>query len=252
MEPSETKNTEISRQDATTQPHQSLMTSEIAQVNRRRHSVAAHAQCVAERLERLKTSIGRRYANCSLDSFELSTDATIRRKQETALARIRGYASDIPNRVRDGIGFGLIGPVGTGKDHLQVALMIEAIQKGLRVEWRDGMALAREFRGVIDGDEPEAHTISRLTGCDVLAISDPVPPAGGLSPFLREKLFAVVDERYRNQRATWWTLNAKDRAEAEERLSIQIVDRLADGACCVSCDWPSYRLGRRWEGANGA
>lgn len=227
---------------------QSKTTSEIARENRQRLSAANREEKIAERLTRLKTQIGPRYANCSLDNFELSADAFVRQKQASVLAKVRGYAADLRDRTRDGVGLGLIGRVGTGKDFLQSALMLEAIRSGLRVEWRDGMALAREFRGVIDGDESETQTISRLTGCDILAISDPVPPTGNLSAFLKEKLFAVVDERYRNQRPTWWTLNAQNRAEAEERLSIQVVDRLTDGALCIVCDWPSYRLGRRWEG----
>ena len=232
--------------ESTTQQCLSRTTSEIARENRQRLSAAQQEQAVAERLTRLKTQIGPRYANCSLDNFELSADASIRRKQESVLTKVRSYSDDIRARTRDGVGLGLIGPVGVGKDFLQSALMLEAIRCGPRVEWRDGMALAREFRSVIDGDESEAQTISRLTGCDILAISDPVPPSGSLSAFLKEKLFAVVDERYRNRRPTWWTLNAKDRAEAEERLSIQVVDRLADGALCIVCDWPSYRLSRRW------
>ena len=50
-----------------------------------------------------------------------------------------------------------------------------------------------------------------------------------------------IDRRYRDLKATVMTLNVATRKEAEDRLSPNIVDRLAHGAMAIHCNWPSYR-----------
>lgn len=207
---------------------------------------------IVSRLNGLKRQIGRRYAGCSLDSFELSVDLKAREKQSTIVAKLREYSAEICDRINTGCGIAMFGGVGTGKDFLMSTMLFAVVRAGFSVQWRDGMSLTREFRSVLDGDLSESKILEPLTACDVLAISDPLPPVGGLSPFSMEKLLAVVDRRYRDSKSTWLTLNVTNRTEADQRLSPQIVDRITDGAMCLSFDWPSFRLTRRWEGPTNA
>jgi DNA replication protein DnaC len=69
-----------------------------------------------------------------------------------------------------------------------------------------------------------------------------LPPLGSVnSGFQLSMLFRIIDRRYRDLKATVMTLNVATRAEAETRLSPNIVDRLAHGAMAIHCNWPSYR-----------
>lgn len=201
---------------------------------------------IGKRLESLILAVGRRYENCSLESYEISEDESVRKKQVAVIARLNAYAAEMKKNVNSGCCIAMFGVVGTGKDHLLVSMLKKVIELGASVEFRDGMSLAREFRNTVTGESSEGRLIGKLTSCHVLAISEPIPPAGSLSEFSREKLLSVIDRRYRDKRPTWVTMNVASREEAEIRMSPQIVDRLTDEALCLSFDWPSYRLSRRW------
>lgn len=136
----------------------------------------------------------------------------------------------------------LYGPVGTGKDHLLAAMMRFACNSlNMRVVWRDGSDLFGEFRDNMRGGIEESKLLERFTGADVLAISDPVPPFGGLTEYQAGMFFRIIDRRYRDMRPTWITINVKDRAEAVQRMGASIVDRLGHNALGLCCNWESYR-----------
>ena len=226
--------------------------SKIAQDNRKRLVVSHREEAVKNRLKCLISQIGERYWNCSIENFELSSDVAVMSKQSSVLSKLKSYSTEIGDQIKAGIGVAMFGTIGTGKDHLLVSLLISAVHAGFSVQWRDGMALTRDFRSVIDGDQSEASVLGPLISCDVLAISDPIPPTGALTPFSKEKLFAVVDRRYRDTKPTWLTMNVTKRSEADDRLSPQITDRITDYGLTLSFDWPSHRLSRRWEGRKNA
>lgn len=195
----------------------------------------------AERFSRWADLIrnrGIRYEGCRLDSFTATTDA-----QRIAVASLSDYARNIVERVSDGVNVILIGPAGTGKDHLLMGLCRYAIGADRGVAWKNGTSLWLEFRKAISEDEDESRVASRLVYPDVLAISDPIPPRGALSDYQAAMLFDVVDARYSSRKPVWVTLNCASRTEAEERIGIQVVDRLAHDALVVTCNWPSYRKG---------
>lgn len=230
-----------------------MLTSDEAIQNRQRIDREQREKGIERRLRDLKHKLGPRYADCSLENFKVSGSSDCQQRQTAIIKTLSSYSAEINDRIKSGIGIAMFGAVGTGKDHLLSALLYSAVVAGRSVEWRDGMRFAAEFRDLINSDESEWRVLGDLINADVLAISDPIPPTGGLSPFIREKLFAVVDQRYRAKRPTWLTLNVANRAEAEDRLSAQIVDRITDGGLCLSFDWPSHRLSRRWteEQSNG-
>lgn len=155
--------------------------------------------------------------------------------------QVADYLNDFKGRLEKGQSVLFFGPPGTGKDHLMVAMLKHAVFCSLKVRWRDGSEMFGGFRDNMRGDASESDLIEKYTKADVLAISDPVPPFGGLTPYQSSMFFRIVDRRYRDVRPTWLTINCKDRAEAEERIGVSIVDRLGEGAMALPCIWPSFR-----------
>lgn len=184
----------------------------------------------------LIASAGVRYERCRFENFDCKSP-----EQTSARDAVSGFASAAKQHAADGHGLLLYGPVGTGKDHLMFAAIREACRAGLRVEWRNGLDWFGTLRDRIGKDVDEEQTIRELVNCEVLALSDPLPPHGDLSSYQGQMLLRVIDRRYRRMKSTWVTMNVRDRAEATERMGAAVVDRLCDGALAVFCNWPSHR-----------
>jgi len=197
---------------------------------------AARTIAIQDRLAALWRIRGRRYEQCTLDNFHATTDA-----QRAAVANVRRYVENLPAMITAGTGLVLYGPPGTGKDHLLAAVMRAAIERGAAVSWHSGPRLFAGLRDRLDDGSAEGDWIKRLAKPRVLAVSDPVPPVGGLTNYQASMLYAVIDERYSACRPTWVTLNASGRDDAAARLTEPILDRLKDQAVVVRCDWTSYR-----------
>jgi len=181
--------------------------------------------------------IGRRYQGCGLENFTVSCKA-----QMDAISQSRRYGAAMAAEIKAGNGVMLFGPAGTGKDHVLVALARIAIRDyGFPVAWESGLSLFGTMRDRIGADRPESGLVEQLRSPRILILSDPVPPRGPLTDFQASLLLRIVDDRYRACRPTWVSLNVRDRKEADERLSPQIVDRLADGAMVLKFDWPTHR-----------
>lgn len=185
----------------------------------------------------LSQRLGRRYAEARFGTFEVYDP-----KQRPIVDALRQYAEHLPDYACEGRGVLLYGPPGTGKDHLLVALCRAAVlHHGYRVEWINGLDWQGEIRDRMGRDEPEAKAIRALVGPDCLAISDPLPPWGGLTGFQAQMLFRVIDARYRDCKPTWLTMNVASKEEADERLGVAVVDRLQQQALLWFCCWGSYR-----------
>jgi len=180
---------------------------------------------------------GIRYAGCTLDNFEITRPDV----QQPIIDRLREFAKEMPERMRAGSGLVLIGTVGTGKDHLQFALMRTAIiEHGFSVEWHDGLQLQDSVRHAIH--EQKEHLLRMdLADPQILAISDPIPPVGNPSDWNVSFLRDVIDRRYREGKSTWITSNVLALADLKPALSIPLVDRLGHECVVEVLQWPSYR-----------
>lgn len=179
---------------------------------------------------------GSRYRKCSLANYIADTP-----EKKQVVEHVRQYLENFEERFNDGQDVMFIGPTGTGKDHLMTAMLRAAVWRKENVVWRNGFDLFQEFYDSMSGGTEEGVLIKRYTEADVLAISDPIPPKKGLSPYQAGVFFSILDRRYSNERPTWVTINVKDRDEAEEKMGVSTVDRLAENALVLSCDWPSFR-----------
>lgn len=187
--------------------------------------------------KRLCEARGARYAGCTLDTFSVTTPT-----QRVVLDSLRGIQAASDDKCS---GLILYGPEGTGKDHLQFAMLRHAvIECGWSVAWRDGMRLQDEIRKAIrDDKEPELR--EALRSPHVFAISDPLPPTtkadGALNDWNLGWLRDVIDRRYQDGKATWLTFNGSSLDDLKPVLTPPLAARVIDSAFSFHCNWKSYR-----------
>lgn len=183
---------------------------------------------------------GRRYRreNVSLDKFDLYAQPDA---QKSALEQVRFVASKIKAMSADGRGVMFWGAVGTGKDRLMAWLLYQAIDHGLSVKWINGMEVFGRLHDNMDAGKRDEGFLSELCQPQILAISDPIPPVGSLGAWDTRSLYRIIDRRYRNLLPTWASVNVKDDADADAKMSEPVFDRLRDHAVIVKCFWPSWR-----------
>jgi DNA replication protein DnaC len=189
-------------------------------------------------VDKIAAKVGARYSpeRVRLDRFEVY-DA----RQRVVLARVRECAANISEMIADGHSIILHGTVGTGKDHLLLALLYEAARAGFSCSWVNGQEVYGEFRDRMDTNRPENELLNELARPQVLAISDPIPPVGSPTGWNVGQLYRLLDRRYRAMTSTWVSLNALSVEDADEKLSQPVFDRLRDCAELLRCEWPSYR-----------
>jgi DNA replication protein DnaC len=203
--------------------------------------VASKRRELEGRRNALAAHLGRRYWP---EAVTLATFERYDKAQDVALKQLQAFLAGLPEKIEAGEGLVLAGEVGTGKDRL-LAVALYAACATHKVEYRSGQDLFGLFRDRMDQGAAEEQGIRDLFAPDVLALSDPVPPAGALSAWRLELLYRVVDRRYRDRRPTWVTINATGSADAEAKLGSQVWDRLQEGATVIPCRWTSYRERKR-------
>lgn len=214
---------------------------QVANMNARRHE-----EFIRQGRNKLTVAIGSRYFGCRLSNFLIDQndgDPSYAKRRLTAVKRLGAYQDQIDQNINQGSNLLILGPCGTGKDHLLAATMYGAIESGYGVEWSDGLGLQARFRRAFASTEPGATDmlLRSLVSPDVLAISDPVPPTSRSREWADNMLFQIIDSRYRHSRPTWITANIGSRAEADELLGAPVADRLRHNAVTIECFWPSFR-----------
>jgi DNA replication protein DnaC len=203
-----------------------------------KREAAKAAEQSAVIVQKLAAQLGARYSpdRVTLDTFELYDP-----KQRLALNRARDCASRIATLIRDGRNLVFYGVVGTGKDHLMIALLYEAARLGADCRWVNGQEIYGQFRDRIDSGQREEELLNALVKPHVLAISDPIPPVGGPTSWNVQQLYRLLDRRYRALKSTWISMNALSLEDADEKLSAPVFDRIRQDAELFPCFWPSYR-----------
>jgi hypothetical protein len=117
----------------------------------------------------------------------------------------------------------------------------------MTVEWTNGEELFADARDAMDGKASEHDLTRRHIECDFWWLSDPVPPKGKkqetgfLTDWQMRYLFRIVDARYRQKRPTLVTANALNLQDFEDRIGLQVADRLYHDSIRYLCVWGSGR-----------
>jgi DNA replication protein DnaC len=163
----------------------------------------------AERRRRLLDAahIPRRYARCSLDSF----DTSWAEPHDPTLAKAHRAVTEFVNlypQVDQGLL--LMGGIGTGKTHLAVgALQRLIIDKGVRGRFVDFTALLLEMQLHFDHPQERRALMRPLLEAEVLVL-DELGARRPSSPWVMDLLYYLVNTRYVEERITLFTTNYSD------------------------------------------
>lgn len=208
---------------------------------REERAAEEHRRKIVGLLSALRRDCGDR-----LDPFKKATIQGFERyapkPMKKTLDALEAYLSNLSENVAAGNGLFLIGPPGTGKDHLAVAVAREAvIRLAISARWLDASSFRSELRDAIKSSKDEKRIVGPYLSAGVLVLSDPVAPGSGLTNYQADALFRLIDGRYRQCRPTFVTSNFSSETEAAELLGSQVVDRLSHGGLRLKCSWNSFR-----------
>ncbi len=200
------------------------------------------AEAAAGRARALAELVAQRGPRYSPERVSLENYVVRHKGQRETLERMRTLAARLPEMVERGENLILFGAPGTGKDHLMGSLLHLAVgTHGVSGQWFTGEALYKLFRSRIKGSAASFFEEQTIQRARILAISDPVSPAGDASDWAHGQLHDLIDQRYNAMRPTWLTVNAKDEDDIKAKLTFQTYDRLRHGGHLVPFFWPSFR-----------
>ncbi len=188
--------------------------------------------------------IGPDYAAADLANWRYHGTPAEQHSQRDVVAAVKHYLDELRANVEGGRNLVILGPMGSGKDFLlAVAMKFAVLQWGQHVVWQNGTQMYARFRDSMnsDADCSESYLLRTMIEAPILAISDPLPPSGGLTEFQASTAFTIIDGRYRARRPTWLTINALSRSEVQGRMGSQNADRLAHRSLGLFCNWGSFR-----------
>ena len=136
----------------------------------------------------------------------------------------------------------LVGPAGTGKSHLLVALGHHAVSAGLRVRYFTAAALVENlYRGLADNSV--GRVIEQILKADLILIDEigfaPMDDTGAQLFF---RLVAAAYERRSLGIGSHWPFEDWGRFLPEHTTAVSLLDRLLHHAVVVPTQGDSYRM----------
>jgi DNA replication protein DnaC len=200
--------------------------------------VARPCECREQRLKRgrvrgVASAIPPRYRGVSFDRppvSDMSRDMATRH----VVNAVQGFVDDLDANIDGGRGMWLMGNTGTGKTTLGmlVAKMALAASKTVAVYFTPKLLTQiRQTYQATDSEDAYDAFFKRLTSVDLLYIDD--LGSERHTDWVVEQLYALVNERYENQRSMLVTSNARNdveegRKQLEDQIGSRTVSRLIE------------------------
>lgn len=140
---------------------------------------------------------------------------------------IRRFCTQIGDRLDQGDGIRLTGPVGTGKTTLAMLICQAAITAGRSVAIYSLPGLLNEIRDTFGEDGANRHRrlLDRLNAVDLLHLDD--VGAERQTDWALEELYVIVNSRYEQQKSITLTTNVSDH-ELREQVGERTASRLIE------------------------
>lgn len=182
---------------------------------------------VEHRWGMLKT-IPARYKAARFDNFQS------RRGTEAAVATCRKWSGSFVGRVSDGIL--LVGPFGSGKTHLAVASVYEAMKRS--PVYPRFVSAATLSHDVKKGEQLDMEPVNQACSAQLLILDD--LGQTGRTEFDREIIYRIVSERYEKQKPIVATSNLTEQKLADA-LGGALVSRLYECTRMAALTASDYR-----------
>lgn len=200
--------------------------------------VARECECRAPRLKRgrvrgIASAIPPRYRGVSFDRPPVSDMGRDMASRHVVNA-VREYVDALDQNLAAGRGLWLMGSTGTGKTTLGMLVAKTALAAGRTAAVYFTPKLLTQIRQTYqatDSEDAYEAFFKRLTSVDLLYIDD--LGSERHTDWVVEQLYALVNERYENQRSVLVTSNAGADAgaglrELEEQIGSRTVSRLVE------------------------
>jgi DNA replication protein DnaC len=200
--------------------------------------VARECECRTPRLKRgrvrgIASAIPPRYRGVSFDRPPVS-DMERDMASRHVVNAVREYVDALDESLAAGRGLWLMGSTGTGKTTLGMLIAKTALAAGKTAAVYFTPKLLTQIRQTYqatDSEDAYEAFFKRLTSVDLLYIDD--LGSERHTDWVVEQLYALVNERYENQRSVLVTSNAKADAgaglqELEEQIGSRTVSRLVE------------------------
>ncbi|MBT9153242.1 MAG: DNA replication protein DnaC [Firmicutes bacterium] len=145
-------------------------------------------------------------------------------------------------------GLFIMGSYGAGKSHIAAAICNRMLQQEYTCRYANVPETLAKIRATYDGYGSESRILDELITVNLLVLDD----MGAEKPteWVADRLYTVIDSRYRHMRPTIYTTNL-NLDELAARVGERIVDRVLGSCRIVVCEAKSYRQGIQ-QGAGSA
>ncbi|MDI6783822.1 MAG: ATP-binding protein [bacterium] len=173
------------------------------------------------------------YARKSLENFKPSS-----KYRKEVLETAKGFFAEYK---LEGKGLLFMGPCGTGKTHVAVAILIELILAGHTGLFYNIISLLDDLRASYNSkDESEQwELIDRVRDTKILILDD--LGAEKTSGWVNDRLYAIINYRYENKKTTIVTSN-KSESELKDQVGYRIYSRLVEMCRVIPFEGKDYRI----------